>query len=231
VEKEIVEQRSNSPAEMMKMAVDKGMDLEKLEKLLEIQGIWEEKEAKKAFHQAMSKFKAEAPVISKDKMNSQYKSKYTSLNNLVNTTNPVLSKFGLTASWDIEQNGIIRVICKLTHAAGHSEQASMTAEADVSGAKNKIQQIKSTITYLKGVTFESVCGLASSDANMDDDGNSSETEYITENQIQIIREKLEKTGMDKGKFFEYLGIEELEKLPKEKYAQAMVALNARKEKA
>ncbi len=169
--KELVKTEA-TPNEMITMAIEKGANLDQIEKLLVLHERFEANEARKAYHKAMAEFKEHPPVITKDKDNKQYGSKYTSLNNLVNTVNPALSKCGLSASWDIEQNGIIKVVCKITHCLGHSEHASMTAEADTSGAKNKIQQIKSTITYLKGVTFESICGLASSDANLDDDGES-----------------------------------------------------------
>lgn len=175
MENEIEIKKGSTPAEMISLAVQSGADLEKLEKLLTLQERWEAGEAKKVYNKAMADFKADVPLITKDKVNSQYNSKYTSLNNLVNTVNPILSKHGLSASWNVEQNGTIKVTCKITHALGHSEESSMSAEADTSGAKNKIQQIKSTVTYLKSVTFESICGLAATDANLDDDGKSSET--------------------------------------------------------
>jgi hypothetical protein len=49
----------------------------------------------------------------------------------------------------------------------------MTSPPDKAGAKNPIQEIKSAITYAKVCTFESICGLASTDGNLDDDGNGS----------------------------------------------------------
>lgn len=165
------EVRVIQPAQIISEAISKGSNLAELEKVMELQERYEANLAKKAFVKAMAEFKNEDIVITKDKVNKQYDSKYTSIGNLINTVTPVLSKHGFSASWDIQQNGIIKVICKLTHALGHSETATMAAGEDKSGSKSAIQQIKSTITYLKAVTFESVCGLASSDANVDTDGN------------------------------------------------------------
>jgi hypothetical protein len=86
----------------------------------------------------------------------------------------MLSKHGLSADWQIEQKGNdIKVTCILSHALGHSESVPFTVPPDGTGAKNEIQKIKSAITYAKAVTYESVCGLASTDANSDDDGNDS----------------------------------------------------------
>ena len=218
----VVKETGNTPAEMINAAVAKGANLEQLKGLLELKERFEGNEAKKAFVKAMTAFKAEAPKVTKDKSNKQYGSKYTSLSNLVNTVNPVLSKHGLSASWDIAQNGIIKVSCSITHELGHRETASASAPADVSGAKNAIQQIKSTITYLKAVTFESICGLASTDANLDDDGTSAgPVEYASaEEQAQIV-DCLEALKKTRKSFCELLKIPSLDKLPKASFKKAM----------
>jgi hypothetical protein len=77
----------------------------------------------------------------------------------------------LNARWDVEQGTSIKVTCILSHAMGHSERVSLSGPPDESGAKNKLQQIKSTLTYLKGATFEAVTGVATIPGNLDDDGN------------------------------------------------------------
>jgi len=218
------------PAELIMAAVKSDTDLDKLEKLLELQMKWEGNEAKKAYFKAIASFKEEAPKITKDKQNKQYNSMYTTLGNLINTVNPILSKHGLSASWDIEQNGVIKVICKLTHELGHSETASMEADVDTSGAKNKIQQIKSTITYLKSVTFESICGLASTNANYDDDGKSAGVELIDKKQLSKITDFIISLDKDESKFCAFLKVDKLENLPKSQYQQAIAALEASKKK-
>lgn len=160
-----------TPAALVQMAVQNGASMEQLEKLLALQERWEAGEARKAFTAAMAAFKLEPITIVKDKENKQYNSRYTSLGNLVQTVTPFLSKHGLSADWEIEQEPKLSVTCVLTHALGHSKRVRLDVPPDASGAKNAIQQIKSAITYAKSVTFESACGLASTDANFDDDGN------------------------------------------------------------
>lgn len=218
----------NSPAELIQTVIAGKGSLEQLKGLLDLQKDYEAREAKKAFIRAMTAFKIEAPIVTKDKSNKQYNSKYTSLSNLVNTVNPVLSKHGLSSSWDIEQNGIIKVACRITHELGHSETASASAPADISGAKNAIQQIKSTITYLKLVTFESICGLASSDANLDDDGNSAGVEFINDKEKNFIVDNLVELNTSIPKFLEYMKLESLETMPKADYQKAVAAIEAKR---
>lgn len=149
--------------------------VEQLDKLLDLQFKWEAEQARKAFHTAMAAFKESPLVITKDKENKQYNSMYTTLGNLVNTASEAMAPFGLSADWNIEQNEkLIKVTCVLSHAAGFSKSVTLEAAPDTSGQKNSIQQIKSTVTYLRGATFEAVTGLASQERagiNRDDDGN------------------------------------------------------------
>jgi hypothetical protein len=166
-------------------AFDPNFDVAKLQALLDMKLKWEANEAMKAFEESFAAFKGEVIPLVKDKHNKQYDSKYISLSNLVNTVTPFLSKHGLTQRWDIDQSQGIKVTCVITRGT-HSKSASMTCPPDTSGAKNPIQQIKSAITYAKACTFESVCGLASTDANVEDDGNGAEglpeqtvTDYIS----------------------------------------------------
>ena len=216
----------NSTASMIEKAFGVNMTPDQMIQLINIKERVDAIEAKKAYVRAMADFKANAPLVGKDKVNNQYKSKYTSLGNLVNTVNPVLSRFGLSASWDVKQNGIVEVTCKMTHFLGHSETATMSAPADTSGAKNVIQQIKSTVTYLKASTFECITGTASTDANLDDDANGAYgVEYITDVEKSNIVDLCTAKNVNMPKFLEYLGVESLDVLPKAKLGVAITAIS------
>lgn len=169
----VVPPENATPMSMLAVAVQRGMDVATIAGLMALQKEWEANEARKAYATALAEFKANPPTVVKDKKNAQYDSMYTTIGNLVNTINTALSKHGLSARWDIEQDKGIKVTCILTHRAGHSESVSMSGPPDDSGKKNPLQQIKSTVTYLKIATFEAVTGTASADANVDDDGNGS----------------------------------------------------------
>lgn len=161
----------DAPTSIIDYAIAKNINPDLLDRLFDLHQRVEAEKARKAFVEAMAAFKAKSIRIAKDKENKQYGSRYVSLPNLVNTVTPHLSEFGLSASWDLDQSDGIKITCILTHKAGHSERVSMKCPPDVSGAKNPIQQIKSAITYAKVCTFESVCGLSSSEGALDDDGN------------------------------------------------------------
>lgn len=149
--------------------------VDEMSKLLDLQFKWENEQARKAYIAAMAAFKRSPLVITKDKENKQYGSMYTTLGNLINTGSEAMAPFGLNADFNVEQSDkIIKVTCTLSHEAGFTKSVTMEGAPDNSGAKNSIQQIKSTVTYLRGATFEAVTGLASQEKagiNPADDGN------------------------------------------------------------
>ena len=166
-------QKTESPLMAAAALVQKdgNMDVGKLKELLDLQERWEANEAKKAYVQAMSEFKENPPEILKDKKVSYKDVKYShsSLHNVTACINKALSEHGMTASWVTSQdNGSVKVTCKITHVMGHSEITCLSAPPDTTGSKNAIQAIGSTVTYLQRYTLLALTGLATHD--QDDDG-------------------------------------------------------------
>lgn len=162
-----------TPMQLLSIAMDQNADIDKLTKLMELQERWEASEAKKSYVKAMSEFKRDIPKITKDKHVEYGNTKYdhASLANVVNTLSTALSDYGLSHSWSTSQNdGVIKVTCIITHKDGHSESVSLQGIPDASGAKNTIQAIGSTVSYLQRYTLLSATGAATSE--MDDDAQS-----------------------------------------------------------
>jgi hypothetical protein len=163
---------ASNPMQMLAVAVERGDDLEKLRQLMDLRDRWEATEARKAYVTAFSQFKRNMPDVVKDMLNKQYGSDYSSLANLVNTTNRALGEYGLNAVWKPEvKANVVTCTCVLTHVDGHSESVTLEAPPDNTGSKNPLQQIKSTLTYLEGATFQAITGVVARSASKDDDGN------------------------------------------------------------
>ena len=224
----------NSPASMMQIALSRGADLDKLEKMLALQERWEANEARKAYHTAMAAFKAAPPEIEKDKKVSFGAGKaaysHATLANVTDKINQALSAHGLSAAWKTAQDERgITVTCTITHKLGHSESTSLTAAPDNSGSKNAIQAVGSTITYLSRYTILCLTGLATVD--QDDDGKGSEQSYISEEQHANITALMQEVGADKAKFLSYMKVESLEKITIDRYNIAISALEAKRKKS
>lgn len=175
------QQMTTTPADLLAIAVNQGADLDKLDKLMQLQERWEANEARKAFTVAMTGFRSEPVDIYKTKNVSFSGTSYNhaELSDVTQAINPALAKHNLSFRWDITQDGsTITVACSLTHIAGHSERVTMTAPPDDSGKKNRIQQIASTVTYLQRYTLLAITGMSTK--GMDDDGRTAEEELPEE---------------------------------------------------
>jgi len=168
-----------TPADLLRIAVESGADLDRLERLMSLQERWEAKQAKQAYDAAFSAFKAEAVTILKGRKvtDGPLKGKsYAELHDVVNAVTPALSRHGLSSSWKLtkDDKDWMEVTCYLRHVNGHEESVSMGGPPDAGGAKNAIQARASTKTYLERYTLKAITGL--SEQEDDDDGNGKKSE-------------------------------------------------------
>lgn len=165
-----------TPMTLLQSAQGANASIEQMQQLMDLQIRWEQNEARKAYNEAMAEFKAENIVVYKqcevgyrNKDGSFTGYRHANLGDIVSKVSPALSKYGLSHSWETSQDGSsIQVTCKISHRLGHSEAVTLSAQPDVSGKKNSIQAVGSTVTYLQRYTLISILGLAVHD--MDDDG-------------------------------------------------------------
>lgn len=170
-----------SPDSLLALAVQRGADLDQLERLMALKERHDANEARKAYVAALAAFKAEPIDLRKSKAVGYETTggdfvgyKHATLADVVDAVVPAMAKHGLSHAWSVKQEGAaITVACTLTHALGHSESVQMTAAPDNSGKKNAIQQVASSVTYLQRYTLQAITGVAAKDVT-DDDGAGSE---------------------------------------------------------
>lgn len=186
-----------------KAALDPTFDVAKLEALLKVRDQWAATEARNAYHQAFSDFKAEVIVVVKNKgvNDGPLKGKrYAELFSVVNAVTPLLSKYGLSHAWQVKSDkDTIAVTCTLKHVLGHSESVTIDGPPDAGGAKNAIQARASTITYLERYTLKAVCGIA--EQGDDTDGNTTGgqlDENVYADHLSAIDEAADETALRKA---------------------------------
>lgn len=191
MENEIVKTEATSPAKLLELAISKDVDIDKLQKLMDLQERWDEKQAKKSFLAAMSKFQSECPELTKSKVVAfgQTKYSYIPLGEISKQIKTVLRDSGLSYRWETQENGKISITCIVSHADGHSESNTMTAEKDASGSKNSIQQIGSTMTYLQRYTLIGALGISSADQDVDAEQPKKEAIKLNEEKSGILLKK------------------------------------------
>lgn len=168
--------KSVTPGELLQLAVQQNLDIEKLEKLMELQERWEATQAKKQYMEAFTRFQQIVPVIPKNrtaKIDKQgggsYSYSYADLAQIGKVIQPALKDTGLSYRFKFAQlpDGKTLVSCLISHIGGHTEVTDMESEKDTSGAKSKIQQSGSTNTFLQRYSLIGALGLTTAEEDID----------------------------------------------------------------
>lgn len=235
------ETQESNMMEVFRVATQKGYAPADITALMELAERYDKHVSRKAFFRAVSQFKAVAPVLEKDRYNEAFNSYYTSLGLLLTTYNPILAQFGLSISFPIPENTDVNsmvVTCRLSHEEGHYEEIAIRAPIDEAAksnttgkrARNSIQDVKSTFTYLRSITCEAILGVSGTEATLDDDGNAAgeQKEKINEEQLGKLRKLIKETGTKEEKVAQFFKVKTLEDLPLDTFGKAMNMLQDKK---
>jgi ERF superfamily len=218
------------PAYLLELAIQQNLDIEKLERLMELQERWKREQARTAYYEALSRFQSLVPRIPKRKkvQFNQTQYSYAPLADIEETIKPAMLDCGLTKRWEIKDDAeTIMVTCVITHVQGHSETTAMAAAPDASGSKNVIQQRGSTITYLQRYTLIGALGLATADDDIDA-RLGIPADPITESQALDLKALMEEVKADHDKFLEYAGVQKIGDIPAKDYKKLIRALEAKR---
>jgi len=223
--------------QLLSMAIDKNLDIDKLERLMEMKEREEQKTAYAAFVVAISEFQAHCPTVKKtgtvkDKNGRQLYT-YPRFDDIMRTIRPHLDKNSLSIRFSSDiADGQVKVHCMVSHSGGHTDDSyfSCPIEASMAGGANASQRTASANSFAKRYAAMNALNIAGSD--FDDDGGSlgADIPTITEHQMVELQDHMDALEVDEAGFFNYLQINKLENLPAASWPKAMSAIE-RKQKA
>lgn len=162
------------------------LPIERLNAAMDLRERQMNKEAEQDFNRAFAAAMAEMPPVPRNGENKHLKRKYSTLDDLINTTRPVLARHGLSLNWQTGIDGAqvwVRAIVR--HASGHQISTEERGSRDKSGSMNELQGGGSTQTYLKRYSGFAILGMASGD-EADDDGHTAAEPRVTDTEVETI---------------------------------------------
>lgn len=167
--KEMALQPADHMAQIIALASNPAMDVDKLQRLIDMAKDVKQADAVAAFNRAFAALQADIPtVIEKGKGDKGMS--YARLEDIVETVRPVLQKHGFSLSHQTEwpDKTTIKVIGILTHEDGHERRSEFLASADQTGSKNAIQALGSSNSYGRRYTTKDLLNIVTKEE--DDDG-------------------------------------------------------------
>ena len=154
---------------LLQMAVSKDLDVDKLEKLIELKTREEDRKCKQAFDRHFTEMQAEFEPI--DRTKDGYNCKYAPLPLMVKKYAPIISKHGFSYKWRetaIENGKRVTIIIS---GWGHTDDETFFDVPIVksTGSQNEIQVMGTMSSYGNRYTFKSGFGITEIDE--DTDGN------------------------------------------------------------
>lgn len=151
-------------------ALNPDVDIDKMERLLQMQERVMDRQAMMAYSAAMAAMQTELPSIEEHGQGNN--GKYATLEDIVDTVRPIMQKHGFAVSFRIQtQERGIQVTGVLMHKDGHREETSMLLPADMSGNKNAVQAFGSSTSYGKRYVLSALLNITT--RGQDDNGNTS----------------------------------------------------------
>jgi hypothetical protein len=223
---------------LVQLAVERGVDVDVLERLVALKERVEARDARSAYFAALAAFQREVPEVQKSRAVSFDERRggnvafyFAPLEDIEKAVRPVALKHGLSWSFDSRMDeGLLTATCKVVHVQGHSETASFSAPVAKQAKMNQIQATGSTRSYAKRYALIDALGL--SIVEMDDDamsaGEAGGGEVITPHQAAELVSLMDEVGADRERFYAFMGIGVLEDLTQTRLPDAIAALERKR---
>lgn len=201
---------------------DPAIDVAKLESLLRIQREIIADDARLQFNRAMAAVQGEIQPVLRNARNDQTSSRYANLEAIDAAIRPVYARHGFCLSFNSEpiDGSNVRIVCEVSHAAGHSKVHGLDAALDVLGPQGKANKtplhgLGSSVTYLRRYLVCMIFNIVLT--NEDNDGNRTRTEpgRLSAGQVEELNALMVQTRTLEAKFLAAMapGLQAIEEAP------------------
>lgn len=211
-----------------RMASDPNVDVDKLERLMQMRERAIERQAKEQFDAAMSELQPDLPSIG-ERGNAAGRYTYALWEDINTAIKPILMRHGFALTFRTDFANGITVTGVLSHRGGHREETSITLPSDKSGNKNDVQAVASSVSYGKRYTAGALLNLTSH--GEDDDAYRALQETVTDEQLAKLNEWMESTESDPAAFCRAFKVDSVSNLPAKDYQRAIAMFQAKQKKA
>lgn len=213
-------------------ASDQSVDIEKMERLLEMHERVLNRNAEQAFNEAMKAAQEEMPKVVKNAHNEQTKSNYATLEAVGNAMNPTVTKHGFSMSFGTADSPLAdhyRITCAVSHIGGHSRDYHADVPADTSGlkgTKNKTPThgFGSTMSYGRRYLKVMIFDVSLTD---DNDGNA-QTAFVTNEQVEAIKSLAKQAQAEIAPLLNWQNVNNLSEIPAASFNSVIEALEKKK---
>lgn len=194
-----------TPDRLIALAIEKGAEIDKLERLFDLQERYNADIARKAYAEAMSALQAELKPVRRNKANNQTGSMYADLEKVIEDLRPLKARYGFSVSFDTAKDsepGYIHGEATVMHTGGHSERFTLKLPLDTVGIKGTTNKTQvhgtgSAVSYLRRYLEAMIFNVVFT--TEDDDGQAAGVSEIEAIAAENVRLKEHNKVVDKNR--------------------------------
>lgn len=234
--------RPTTPDDLLRSAVEKGVDAGQLEKLTLLYERWEKNRAAERFGDALAKFQADCPPVSKrravmNKGGQSERYKFASYEDVMAVAKPHLTANGISVSFSMpkEQDGQLTMVCRVQVGAHAEDRPFSAPKPDLASIAKAMfltepQAWGLVLAYFKRYSFCAALGVIVAD---EDNDAVAANANIGPEEIRQINEKIEECGaigkpVDMKRFLSWLAVERLGDLTMLGFSKAIGELDRKR---
>jgi len=220
---------------LIRLAIERDLDVEKLERLVALRERVMDREAAQAFAGALASFQRDCPPVRRNrtgkivmKSGGSYSYSYADMEQIVRTVSPHAHAHGLSWGFDTEDvaDNRLRGIATLRHVLGHSITASHTVPVENVSGMSPQQKPGAARMYACRVALTNALGLTTTD--QDGDGQDPlAAEPLDAEQVGWIDELLHDLHGDRARFLIALRAGTMGDLTRGQWRQILTMLRAK----
>lgn len=235
----LVAQPSDTPLKLIAAAIEKGLDPDKLGKLMDLQERYEKSRAIEAYNQAMANCQRKMPAVVKDADNKHTRSRYARLETVIHAIRPIYTENGFSITFDeadCPKPDHVRIVANLMHVGGHTHPIHGDFALDGKGAQgnatamNQVQAKGSTIAYARRYLTLMAFNVAVADEDMDGGGTGATVTPEHVEQINLLLEECRENGnpVPLDKLLKWQQVEQLSDLTQKQFIVVLRELNRKR---
>lgn len=209
-------------------ASDPAVDIDKMERLLQMHERLVARDAEQEFNLAMTQAQREMRPVSADATNPQTHSKYATYAKLDAALRPIYTDCGFSLSFDegeSPKDELIRVLCYVSHTGGFTRTYHKDMPADGKGAKGNDVMTKThasgaAMSYGMRYLLKGIFNVAVGEDDRDGNAPVGSNRGINDAQVTEILGLIDQSGTDIERFCVAMKIEAVPDLPAKNFEAA-----------
>lgn len=200
-----------NPLALLQTAIERGLDVDKLGKLMDLAERWEANQAAAAYGHALAKFQSLCPPIKKNRTatipnkndpNKAWSYKFADYEDVMKQIGPLLCECGLSVTFSEGEQlaNKLAVVCSVRH--GSHVQPTHFAVPIPQMLVNDTQRFGAAMSYVKRYALAAALNLVFTGEDNDAAGLLG---TITEAEVKVIEDLLEAKNAPRERFMKHLG--------------------------